>query len=69
MNIKFTEERFNQLLEEARVLDISIPKLIDSVLDTHYVRRRSHRGVNTIGTKIRKRVSTDPERCTHPYKS
>lgn len=62
MNVKFTEERFNQLLEEARELNISIPKLIDSVLEVHYVRRRSHRGVDTIERKIRERVPTYPER-------
>ena len=67
MNIKFTEERFNQLLEEARELDISIPKLIDSVLEIHYVRRRSHRGVNKIERKEREGVPDYPERDTNTY--
>lgn len=62
MKIKFREERFNQLLEEAKSLGLSIPKLIDDILEVHYTNRCSHIGVNKIEREIRERVPYCPER-------
>jgi len=43
MKINFSDSRFKQLSEEAREKDISIPKLINIILNDHY--KYSHAGV------------------------
>ena len=50
MKINFSETRFKQLLEEARNKEISIPKLINQILETHY--KYSYKGVEqNVGNK------------------
>lgn len=43
MKINFSSIRFEQLLNEAKEKEVSIPKLIDTILDDHY--KDSHEGV------------------------
>jgi hypothetical protein len=69
MKINFREGRFQQLLLEAKSLNVSIPKLIDIILEAHYTNKYSHKGVNKFETEIRERVPTDPERNTNTYKN
>ena len=69
MKINFRDERFQQLLSEAQELDVSIPKLIDSILENHYSHKYSHTGVEEIEREIRSGFSVNPEGCTHINKN
>ena len=51
MKINFSTDRFEQLLNEAREKDVSIPKLIDVILNEHY--KDSHIGVENYEEKGR----------------
>ena len=51
MKINFRQERFSQLLEEAKAKGLSIPRLIDEILESHYT-SSSHEGVQD-GTEER----------------